>query len=72
MMNLRIHSLETGFVVGTNFNKVYKRGCLQDKNLTLQSAISLCKSAETTRRQMKVLQEKGGAPHGGNRARERN
>ena len=38
---------------------------LQDKNLTLQSAIPLCKSAETTSRQMKVLREKGGALHGG-------
>ena len=38
---------------------------LHDKDLTLQSAISLCKSAETTRRQMKVLQEKGGALHAG-------
>ena len=45
-------------MVGTNSTK------LQDKNLTLQSAIYLCKSAETTRRQMKVLQEKGGALHG--------
>ena len=30
----------------------------------MQSAISLCKSTETTRSQMKVLQEKGSALHG--------
>ena len=51
-------------VVGTNSTKLQEK-MLQDKDLTLQSAISLCKSAETTRRQIKVLQEKGGALHGG-------
>ena len=47
-------------VVGTNSTKLQEE-MPQDNNLSLQSAISLCKS---TRRQMKVLPEKGGALHG--------
>ena len=50
-------------MVGTNSTKLQEK-MLHDKHLTLQSAISLCTSAETTRRQMQVLQEKGGALHG--------
>ena len=49
-------------VVGTNSTKLQEK-MLQYKNLTLQSAISLCKSAETTTRQMKVLHEEAGALH---------
>ena len=64
MMNLRIHSLETG-LWWEQIQQSYRENMPHDKDLTLQSAISLCKSAETTRRQMKVLQEKGGALHGG-------
>ena len=44
-------------VVGTNSTKLQEK-MLHYKDLTLKSAISRCKSAETTRRQMKVLQEK--------------
>ena len=50
-------------VVGTTSTKLQEK-MIQDKTRTLQSAISLCKSAETTRRQMKALQEKWGALHG--------
>ena len=49
--------------MGTNSTRLQEK-MLQDKNINLQSAIYLCKSAETIRMQMKVLQEKGGALHG--------
>ena len=47
-------------VVGINSTQL-KEKMLQDKDLSLDSAISRCKSAEMTQRQMQVIQEKGSA-----------
>ena len=47
-------------VVGINSTQL-KEKMLQDKDLSLESAISRCKSAEMTQRQMQVIQEKGSA-----------
>ena len=47
-------------VVGINSTQL-KEKMLQDKDLSLESAISRCKSAEMTLRQMQVIQEKGSA-----------
>ena len=47
-------------VVGINSTQL-KEKMLQDKDLSLESAISRCKSAEMTHRQMQVIQEKGSA-----------
>ena len=47
-------------VVGINSTQL-KEKMLQDKDLSLESAISRCKSAEMTQKQMQVIQEKGSA-----------
>ena len=47
-------------VVGINSTQL-KEKMLQDKDLSLESAISRCKSVEMTQRQMQVIQEKGSA-----------
>ena len=47
-------------VVGINSTQL-KEKMLQNKDLSLESAISRCKSAEMTQRQMQVIQEKGSA-----------
>ena len=47
-------------VVGINSTQL-KEKMLQDKDLSLESAVSRCKSAEMTQRQMQVIQEKGSA-----------
>ena len=55
---LKYSLIKDRIVVGTNSIKLQEK-MIQDRNLTLQSAISLCKSAETIRSQMK-----GGAHYG--------